>query len=304
LKLFRGALNTTEIPAPMVIDSLGDYITCMEFASNGDVLYLGFREGAVMRVSGLKGLYRQDDVEDLSLTVIYNDTNANVSGMAMDPARDSRLVVTLIDTLGKGKVVLIDNALDDQPTVTDVTGNLDDMPVYDAEIDVNDQGIVLVGTLRGVWATSDIDANDVYWVKQGGYEMDVPVMDIRQQRLPWKDATNTGMYYFATYGRGLWESASLTGIEEPESQERPVAPSLAVYPNPARDYMNVYLEDGRGAGQLLVLDLTGRVVQSQRIVASGPWNGQVNTGLLPAGPYTLVYKTDNSTKTARFIRMP
>jgi photosystem II stability/assembly factor-like uncharacterized protein len=101
----------------------------------------------------------------------------------------------------------------------------------------------------------------------------------------------------ATHGRGIWTlDLTQVGLPGKTASDRPV---FSCYPNPARDYVNVKLEDSyRGPVELMVTDMNGRAILStKRIKADLTWQIVLDIMNLKAANYivTLQYGTSLAT---------
>ncbi len=67
------------------------------------------------------------------------------------------------------------------------------------------------------------------------------------------------------------------------------------FPNPSKDIVNIPLADADGTGQITIMDLSGKVVSSQKIGTSNGSNLKVNVSELPAGVYVFNVMFDNGT---------
>lgn len=73
--------------------------------------------------------------------------------------------------------------------------------------------------------------------------------------------------------------------ENPSSIEEQInAAKIAVFPNPAMDYLNIQSDFTFQDGQILVLDLQGKIVQQSPMQGN---EKQIQVGQLPAGVYIL-----------------
>jgi hypothetical protein len=93
----------------------------------------------------------------------------------------------------------------------------------------------------------------------------------------------------------------ITGMEEAD----PLINACSVYPNPARDIVNVEIQlKSPAACQLQVADMTGRILQTghEERFEKGTAKMLVNTANLPAGMYTLITRISNDSERSSFFR--
>jgi len=325
LGLYRGALVTTEPVEWFEIDGIGrivglerEEVTTTEFTTDGNHLYVGTDDGGVYRVSGLNQLYTTTDIENLTVTEIFRQSNQMTTGIAVDANDPGRIVVTLGNYGNANYVWLLNNAQDattiPAANAISVQGNsetgLPPMPVYDAEIDINNPSIVLLGTDRGIWATDNIDAGagNVEWTNENEALTSVPVYDVRQQRRDFSQANNAGVYYFATHGRGVWETGSLVGIEysgsESGCEDCPNLSDLTIYPNPMQGAGYLKFSAGEsGVANLTIYDLIGRSVKKMAGVQmqAGENNVQIYNGDLSKGTYIVTLEMGKEAQASKFV---
>ncbi len=160
----------------------------------------------------------------------------------------------------------IDNTL---VTWSDKTGDLPSFGVYCALFEMTDNKRVLIGTDRGVYATTDITAGAPSWGDAKNNQLpNVQIFDIKQQKLSTWDTYSSGMIYVATNGRGAWMNKnfatnSVIGVEE--KQLIATNKGLSVYPNPTNGDVTVsFFATGNENITISILDINGRVIKSEK----------------------------------------
>ena len=311
---------------------------CMAYSSDCDNVFVGFKEGKLVRVSGINSI---DDAIAYDDSLAYQHTtiiNLPIDGqcvtsVAVDPRNANNVVVTLGNYGNEAYVLYSNNALADEPTFTSMQGNLPKMPVYSSAIEM-ETGKVILGTEHGVYMANAIGSAN--WTSAGHAMGDVPVMELKQQVMDkaidsvvtiteeiipldsihdsivihrnvefFPGTNNAGIIYAATYGRGLFrcenfKKHSATGIEE---NEVVAEKQLNIYPNPVRDQAHVNFE---GDGQVVsyqVYDMMGRLVMSQTLgrVAEGSQQLQLNVSDLSTGAYILRLNQGVNSSVAKFL---
>lgn len=88
-----------------------------------------------------------------------------------------------------------------------------------------------------------------------------------------------------------------TAFEGPEWKVQP-------YPNPVKDQLSYQITAPQGSQVLLrLLDLTGRVVRSERLTLDSPfWEGELNTFDLQTGVYILEVQTETQRQTVKLVK--
>jgi len=73
-----------------------------------------------------------------------------------------------------------------------------------------------------------------------------------------------------------------------------------MYPNPAKNELNLAVKNGLSINEIRVIDLNGRIVKT---VQSGfETEMQINVSDLTTGVYMINIKTDEGTATSKFIK--
>lgn len=268
----------------------------MSISGDGDRILVGTNEGRVYMISNLDNA-RSEETADIDYDystgnpipsnavvqqkVVFSRFGRAITSCSFDPDDNSRIIVTLGNYGNNDYVYYTDQG--NNPNLSsgmfdDITGNLPDLPVYDALFNYKDasDGQVILGTDLGIFATSDVDAATVNWTVENGSFPPVPTFDILQTRTVRYDLVSSqdfeGSLYVGTHGRGAWKSnttAGYIGIEdEPVAEPKKVAPVLGLYPNPAKKYVNVELDlSEKSDVELTIRDLTGKLVK--RISVNG-----------------------------------
>lgn len=99
-------------------------------------------------------------------------------------------------------------------------------------------------------------------------------------------------------GPGLYYVDDFEIVEQEEvvSVDEPVAPSFAMYPNPAND--RLWVKTDGGIGTVRIFDLSGKIVQSTAVNAPVV---SVNTANLPEGMYLVEYTGESLSTTQRLM---
>lgn len=310
IRLYRNVLNAQELPpSPIDLSSAGvsGIVTCAEVTNDGDVAFIGVESGGVLRVSGLRNLYTSNDLDNVDVASLFN-IGGPVTGIALDRTDNNRVVVTGGGYGASNRVRFSDNALASTTSWTNVHGDMPPFPVYDAEFNVNDPNMVFLGTEFGVWATGDITQGaGTSWSEENHKAMFVPTYDIRQQWLPFSEASNSGVIYVGSHGAGLWESADLVGVPEvaPLAARDNYISDMKIFPNPIQNEGMISFESGfTGQVNVRLYDFNGRQMsQWQERVSAGQNNLQFATHTMRTGTYFAVIDGEGFKESAKFIVM-
>ncbi len=281
--------------------------TCFEFSNDGNHLYVGGYNGRVMRVSGLNNFYSGSDPDSvLTKSFIFSGGTA-VSGINIHPTDPEKLLVT---TGGYGSSTHVYELFAAQSSTSagsqrSLQGDLPDFPVYDPEYNVNNTDQVLLGTELGLWMSDDISGATVAWTQQSGAMGNVPVLDVRQQRLPHFAAVNYGRFYIGTFGRGIWTNADLVGVDEPwvDFSRDTEIENLKMYPNPVIATSKLSFDmPSNGSATIMIYDISGKIVKNEvRNFAKGTSVYEVNSSSMPSGTYFVTVKMGSMTGNTKFV---
>ncbi len=142
-------------------------------------------------------------------------------------------------------------------TWEDRTGNLPDIPVRWAIYVPGDPGCVMLATEMGIWYTTDITEEPVYWVRAGE---DFP--SVRVDMLRSRESDNHILA--ATHGRGLFLSAGVQIIGTGQQASPDV--KFRVYPNPATSEIRAEIRsDLTGEWTIGIYSADGRMIRSAKV---------------------------------------
>ena len=193
----------------------------------GDVMFFTGWNGQVTRVSGLRDVYSQEDVDNgvLEVVNILGPTGTAVTGLSVDPNDPNHVVISLggYGSSSLGKVRETFNALAEDVAWTNIwDSELASLPCYDVLIDVQDASgaTIYVGTEFGLFVTEN-GGEDWFFNNDGMAgapdQLFTPIFDLKQQvrqGANWPDVTNYGEIYLATHGRGVYTTQQLRGCTD------------------------------------------------------------------------------------------
>lgn len=326
-------LNSTSNNWHRVAESIGNAIA-IEFSPDGNHLFLGNTAGEIYRISGLAlgNTDAQLDVRNPSTLVttktrIAGGLGGSVTGIAIDPNNGENIIATIgnygvtnhvyrstnaISATGTGGFTAIQG-----PANPSSTGFLPRMPVYDAEIDVNDNNIVVIGTDFGVWATSNAfsatTGTQVEWFSENANGMShVPTFEVRQQaKRPGTsigNATNSQYYYLGTHGRGFYRSSSrvlnTVSVDEIKTNVNKFDATLGLYPNPIKSNGTIDIDlNSQIRAVIKVYNLNGALVKTidLGVLAKGKHKIAFDASELSIGTYIMALDGDKVNKVTKFI---
>jgi hypothetical protein len=279
----------------------------------GDVMFFTGWNGQVTRVSGLRDVYSQEDVDNGALTVtnILSSAGAAVTGLSVDPNDPNHVVITVggYGAAANGKVRETFNALSDNVTWTNIwsSAGFNTMPCYDVVIDANDPtgATLVVGTEFGIFVTDN--GGDSWTLSNEGMStasdaVTAPVFDVKQQfrsSHAWSNVTNGGAIYAGTHGRGIFVSGIASDVDEQDVAEGPAA--WNVFPNPVSGgTLNLPNPGWQGTATVEVFDLAGRRWMQRAEMLGGVDRLALTIDALPAGHYVVRMVQGTKSRVAKF----
>ncbi len=308
LLVTRNALRFNE-EVEWTLLELGGQPNAIEFSPDGRYMYYAIG-GNVRRLSGLEKIYppmTKAEISDaISISTIYSASGA-VGGISLNPNDPTQLAVFVGGVGHSAHVAVVSNA-STLPSATNVNGDFpSNVPAFDGDWDINEPGRLIVGTQFGVIATDNFTSPSPEWFVVGTTDFTfAEVRYVRQQHL--RGAANEGVFYFGSYGRGMWKSESFVGVEERtqfDDWNDSKLGLLSVYPNPAVSDAKVRLvTEGVDKAQLSVFNIRGNRVLDEMLngLQDGENEIEFNVGALDAGSYILTVEYGNTKKVGKFIK--
>jgi hypothetical protein len=306
----------------------GHVVNCMEWSSDGDILYVATTSGnnaALFRIKGFvenRTSAQMDNINaayGLTVDMIAQFNNRTITGIGVDPEFAGNVVITL-GNYGASNFVYYSTSANVANAVSSGAGsfaskqgNLPSMPVYDAVILWNDARKVIVGTEFGVYSTDDITASAPVWNDENGLDY-VPVYSLRQQthRNGWipglnqdSGVRNHGYIYVGTHGRGAFVCKDFGGPTNvaPISNNN-LTSSVSVFPNPASESTNFSINiDKNSDVQIGIFDIQGKLVDLVTFdnLSKGRHSKEYNCSKLNSGVYLVRMKAGDSVQTTKLI---
>lgn len=313
----RQALMFDRIPEwYRVMGTITGAANVMKFSDDGNVLLLGTTGGKLYRVTNL--LQARD-----SVTANFNSSGALVesaqiasynqciTGIDIHPTDHNKVLITLGSYGNTSYVRYSTNAMATDPgtvTFNNKQGSLPRFPFYSCIIDVTSPNRVFVGTEGGVYMAENVGLSSPQWTPVFGPDnglANVPVYDMVQQRLPYGIASNHGVIYAGTHGRGIWSTSSLVLGQKENEKQKANALNLNMYPNPVtggNTNINFTLQEASNV-TINVYDLSGALVKKIDLGKRGI--GKHNFGLstteMAAGSYFINLQAGSVAKTSKFV---
>jgi hypothetical protein len=301
----------------------------MKFSPDGNHLFVGTTSGNIYRISNLNNAYDSltTDIRSsssvITLTQIGGGTGQAVTGIAVDPNNSDNIIVTLGNYTSSAHVYRCTNATTagmasnmttnftsiQGPSSPSADGYLPKMPVYDAEIDINDNNVVLIGTECGVWACQNAftgSTTTVKWYPESQNDfMLAPVFTVTQQTKPWNKAVNSQEYYLGTHGRGFWKTSDLVGIRDIKNNTVNATNNLMVYPNPLQSTgtISFTLNENSDNVSIEIFDINGKLIKTDKLgrLLKGTFNHSINVSKMPNGTYFVKLNAGKQSKLSKVV---
>ena len=163
--------------------------------------------------------------------------------------------------------------------------------------------IQLIALLLSALGLTSVQAQTLYVKESSGTQTAYTLSNVQKMTFSsgsvtiQKSDNSTGIYVLGGL-RYLSFKDYATGIEELTTTNNT---SMAVYPNPVSDILNIDLTDADNkSGTISILSLDGKVMLTQPTTGAGIVT--LNIGHLPKGMYLCRYNNANGLKTVKIIK--
>ena len=271
----RGALDFSTTPEWYKLASITGTTQAVEVSADGNYAWIGTENGRLYRIAGLAAArdYGTADADSgataVTVDLVQNFMGRNISGIAVDPNDNDRVLVTLGNYGNANYVYYSGNATSTSPNFLVKDGNLGNFPVYAATFDKGNSAYAVLGTEYGIFSTQNINTTSPQWGADNSGLARVPVFTLKQYRTN-KSSTadmtvEEGDIFAGTFGRGAFQTTSLMttrpiGIAEQEVEQ--VQETMKLFPNPAENFTTLALELPAGSYTVELIDLNGRSVKA------------------------------------------
>ncbi len=247
---------------------------------NSTTLFVGGQSGRLFKVENAQATPQLTEITGSAFPA------ASISCIAIGGSDD-----TLLVTFSNYGVSSVWQTYDGGNEWTEVEGNLPDIPVRYALYHPNDAKQAMLATELGIWTCNHLHLNNPQWFP------DVEGMaNVRIDMIQLRESDNTVLA--ATHGRGLY---TCTWVSDPwvSVPEYPEMDIVSIWPNPARDILNIKLDRQTEAVELSISDMQGRLVSKQTF--ENPQNVMTfDMSELPSGIY-MINLSDGQRSSSRKI---
>lgn len=311
----KDALNFSVDPIWYKVTTFSSSINpiTMDVAPDGNTIWTGATNGVIYRTTNVKTAnygYRfngqlaynsnsGDSTMVVNNTRFYADSvgivnttittggSGRITSVAIDPNNDEHVIVTYGGYGGAGRRIYEStNAMDSLPSWTDISGNIENWPVYDAIIDVESSSRIIIGTEFGVFQTNSTNGSSTSWEFVGPSRVAVFSLDQVSISDSINDlaATGTGhtgsIVVAGTHGRGIWatnydicaiygynglDCAAALSVEENNEEIDVLNNQVSLFPNPvvSEATLNLVVMD-RSNVEIKVYNLSGALVLAEQ----------------------------------------
>lgn len=271
---------------------------------NGNIVYVGTSNRKVYKVIDNGG--SSAVITDISQGI----TNGTyVSNIVVDPNNQDRIIVIYSNY----NVISGWYTNDGGSTWTNIEGNLKGTtdPGVPPNLDYIGNGpsfrwarfiptddggeVILLGTSIGLFATNNIEANEITWIQQASDEIGNVVIEQIDSR------ESDGFTVIATHGQGAYKTYFTNSKDAVSVGEvTPNQIAFSIYPNPSVDVVNVNVSNEANIQKVDVLNINGQLVKSKTVTSAN--NVQLNIADLSAGTYFIKVSTADSYSIKQFIK--
>ena len=318
----RNALRFSAVDQQWVqiADGVGNGDIDIEFSRDLNHCYVATSQ-RVHRIDGLGSIYTSDPdfrtkagysgagnpgsdaPTDITINTVRTGGN---NGIALNPADPDDLIIFPVGNLTE--MVRSSNATSASPTFTDLGAISVPSPfMYDGIIDRLDDDKLVVGTSSGVF-TSD-DGGATWQIAGGGFD-GTPVFEIRQSWRTFEEGNQRpGEIFVGTFGRGIWSSASLLGLEDGEGNSnlaKAISQKMIAFPNPTNASTSIQFELAQGGNvEFKVYSISGTLKKSvsKNYLSAGKNQVDLEISDLAKGVYIVKMNSGKQTLSTKFVKM-
>lgn len=260
-----------------LLNNIPTALTVSRYTTSSTTLFVGTRTGRLLKVVNANTTPSWSEITGYNFVGSISDVELGVN--------ENELFVTMHNY----NVVSVWYSNDGGVTWQNKEGNLPDLPVKCILKNPLNTEEVIIGTELGVWFTNNFTSSNPTWNQSYNGMSNVKVTDL--------DLRNDNRVFASTYGRGVF-SGIFTAQPLLNNIDFTTKFNVTIYPNPVTDILNI--ETNTYVGNLLIdlIDLNGRLVQSNKI---SDFNEKyaLTVSNLPKGIYILKLKGEQFVHTQK-----
>lgn len=253
-----------------LLNNIPTALTVSRYTSSSTTLFVGTRTGRLLKVVNANTTPSWSEITGYNFVGSISDVELG--------ANENEIFVTMHNY----NVVSIWYSSDGGITWQNKEGNLPDLPVKCILKNPLNTEEVIIGTELGVWFTNNFSNTNPTWNQSYNGMSNVKVTDL--------DLRNDNKVFASTYGRGVF-SGTFTAQPLLDNSIILSRNDLIIYPNPLIDILNIKLENYSGKLEAKLIDLNGKVVQTNLV---SDFNGHCSFSVtnLAKGIYILMVNGD------------
>jgi hypothetical protein len=297
--------DLSKVPVWYRLTNFSGSASCLDISTDGNTVVLGTVGGLVYRIDGLRtASYDSANalVGGLSVSLVHNSGGQAINGVTFSQTNKNKVVICRGNYGNIDYVLLSSNFMSVTPTFSSIQGNLPKIPTYEAQINMEDSSMLIVGTEKGIFVSHNfLSGSPVYTAENTGMA-NVPVFQVRQYKNPSPWHKFEGPHFFiGTHGRGFF--ASNTYARVGLTNHGKDVSKLNIYPNPASVETTLsFISKGSSKAQIRIFNLQGQLVKQDEINTT---SGRNNYGFyidgLANGNYIAVVEHDGTRETAKLV---
>ena len=257
------------------------HVKVSDFSPEGETtLFLGTQSGRLFRVENAESDPQVEEIGQAGFPT------ANISCVALGDAEDELLVV--FSNFGVSSVWL---TTDGGLNWKEVEGTLPDMPVRWALLYPGEPNGAIIATEKGIWTTTNLDQQTVFWSPDQDGMGDVRVDMIRLRKSDYAILA-------ATHGRGFSVTHSITLGKKTEILKDN---TLDIWPNPADDQFAIRFI-AEGFADVMIYSMSGKqIAHKYQKNSYGELKMNFNLENQPSGIYLITVSTGMRKYTGKLI---
>ncbi|MEM6721297.1 MAG: T9SS type A sorting domain-containing protein [Bacteroidota bacterium] len=256
--------------------------TAFEVSANGQTVYVGLRNGRLLKIEAALSPARfWTSVQDPGFV-------GSVSDIEFGETEDD--VYVTFHNYGVNNIWYSPDA---GATWQQKDGNLPDMPVKAILMNplVSGGAEVIIGTELGVWRSSNFNTASPTWIRSDNGMRSVPVLDLDLR-------TTDNTVLATTHGRGMFTGQFLPGILSTEEFGEDDA--FAIYPTISNGNMTIKAIDS-GKATITAYTIAGQQASIKELDLSRNTPSNLNLSELSTGIYILKIQQNDAIKTQKIV---
>jgi photosystem II stability/assembly factor-like uncharacterized protein len=257
------------------------------FNTNSSTVLVGLIDGKLLKIENADGPPSQATYSQITGSQFVGSISDIEYGNSED-----EIMVTFYN-FGVRNIWYTENGTAANPTWVSKEGNLPDLPVLCILKNPLNPDEVIIGTELGVWATQNFSSNNPTWAHSYNGMSDVKVTDMDIKK-------GTNEVYAASYGRGMFTGQFTTAPSPGGGETDPN--KVFVYPVVTDGNFNILSGKTLGATDVMIFDISGQLIQSQRVDLQENVPQPVELNSVASGVYFVKIKSSSKESVQKIVR--